>query len=105
MSGVTELTDDSFKDFVSSNNRVVVDFWAPWCGPCLKMSPIFEELSGEMDGLAFAKVNVDEAQNVAREYGIRAIPAILVFSGGGKVGEITGFRPKEKLEEKLSEYF
>lgn len=103
MGKLTELNDKTFKDFTGKNKKAAVDFWAPWCAPCLKMGPVFEELSAEMKEIAFAKVNVDENQAIAQEYGITAIPNILVFSGGKKVGEITGLRPKESLRAKLEE--
>ncbi|MBD3262010.1 MAG: thioredoxin, partial [Candidatus Altiarchaeales archaeon] len=73
-----ELADDSFKDFLSQHPKVVVDFWAPWCGPCKMIAPTLDELAQELAGqVAFGKVNVDENQNTAAEHGIMSIPTLI----------------------------
>jgi thioredoxin 1 len=100
---LTELSDENFADFIEGNETVAVDFWAPWCAPCLKMGPIFEELAKEINGIAFAKLNVDDSPQISQQLGVSAIPTIIVFCGGRKVAEITGFRPKESLRAKLEE--
>jgi len=104
MGNLTELDDTSFKNFIKENNKAVVDFWATWCAPCVKMEPAYEELDKEMKDVAFAKVNVDDAPLLSAGYEIRVIPTLLFFKKGVKVGEITGLRPKEKLREKINEY-
>ena len=99
---VQEFTPETFK--VDEGNYVV-DFWAPWCGPCKMMGPVFEELSSEMDGVTFAKVNVDEHQELAQKHGVQGIPAIFFFKDGEKVGESIGFVQKDDLKKKIEEAF
>jgi thioredoxin 1 len=83
---ITHLSNDTFKAAVTAAGApVLVDFWAPWCGPCKAIAPILDELATELDGkLKICKVNVDEADTVAAEYGIRAIPTMLLFKGGSR---------------------
>jgi len=88
-------------EVLGSEKPVVVDFWAEWCGPCRMLGPVLEELEGEMPGYVFGKVNVDENQALAMEYGITAIPAVLVFRGGQKVSTLVGYQPKDKLKKAL----
>lgn len=100
-----EVTDDTFQQEVLDATRpVLVDFWAPWCGPCRMVAPIVEELSGEYDGkVEFVKVNTDDNPKTSVKYGIRSIPTLLVFKGGEKVSEIVGFRPKSDLKQRLDD--
>jgi thioredoxin 1 len=101
---ITNLSNDSFKSAIAaSTTPVLVDFWAPWCGPCKAIAPILEELAGELDGqLQICKVNVDEADAVAAEYSIRAIPTMLLFKGGAVVEQIVGMMPKAALKAKIA---
>jgi thioredoxin 1 len=98
-----EVTDANFEQEVLKAPRpVMVDFWAPWCGPCHMVSPIVEELAEEYDGkVNFVKLNTDDNPVIASRYGIRAIPTLLVFKGGEPVGQIIGFRPKSDLRRRL----
>lgn len=100
-----ELTSDNFDSVVlQANKPVLVDFWAPWCGPCKVMSPIVEELAGEMDNVTIAKVNVDENPELARQFNILSIPTFLVFKGGQVVEQFSGSMSKEMLAERLAKH-
>ncbi len=105
MSKPVEVTDASFQTDVLDNDLpVLVDFWAPWCGPCRMVAPVVDELAEEYDGkVAFYKLNTDENPNVATTYGIRSIPTLLVFKDGEVSGQIVGFRPKGDLAKRLDE--
>ncbi|MCB1384222.1 MAG: thioredoxin [Notoacmeibacter sp.] len=83
---------------------VVVDFWAEWCGPCRMVAPIVEELSGEMDAVKFAKVNVDENQGIAQSLGITAIPTLVLYRDGKPVDKVVGLLPKEQLKEFIEKH-
>ena len=99
-----EITDSSFQEVVlQSDKPVLVDFWAPWCPPCRMLSPVIEQLHNEFEGKAVvAKVDIDNNQQVALEYGIRSIPTLLIFKNGEVVDKIVGLSPKEVIVEKLS---
>lgn len=103
MSEITTLNEQNFKDTISTAAvPVLVDFWAPWCGPCKAIAPILEELSGELDGkVQIAKVNVDENSTIAAEYNIRAIPTLLLFKEGSLADQFVGMVGKDDLKAKL----
>ncbi len=97
---VITLTESNWQtEVINSDKPVVVDFWAPWCGPCRIIAPIIEELSNEIDGVKFGKLNTDENPNIAMQYGIRAIPTIMLFKGGEIVDTRIGVQPKEALKQ------
>jgi thioredoxin 1 len=105
MSQVREVTDATWEtDVVKSDLPVLVDFWAPWCGPCRMVAPIVEELAQEYAGkVNFLKINTDENPMVPAKFGIRSIPSLLIFKGGELKGTIVGFRPKSDLKKRLDE--
>ncbi|ACE06045.1 hypothetical protein Aasi_0649 [Candidatus Amoebophilus asiaticus 5a2] len=99
------LTDAEFDKALQSSNPVLVDFWAPWCGPCRMMSPIIDELAKEYEGKAdIYKLNIDENSQVPTKYSIRSIPTMIIFKNGQAVERIVGGLSKIALEEKLDIY-
>jgi thioredoxin 1 len=98
-----ELTDDTFYNFTENNNLAVIDCWAPWCGPCRFLTPVVEELARDYQGrIAFGKLNVDENQRVARQYGIMSIPTLLIFKNGKMVDQLIGAMPRNMLEPRIT---
>jgi len=106
MSKPLEVLDAVFdKEVKNSTLPVLVDFWAPWCGPCKMQLPVMDELSNELEGKAkFVKVNVDENQIKASEFSVSSIPTLLVFKGGNMVERLVGFQPKSQLKSILEKY-
>ncbi|MCE2531010.1 MAG: thioredoxin [Acidimicrobiia bacterium] len=106
MAAITTLSSASFDETVGAATKpVLVDFWAEWCGPCKMIAPILDELAGEHgESIAFAKLNVDEAPDVARRHGVMSIPTLIVFNGGEASTRIVGAKSKAALLEDLAEY-
>ena len=97
------ITDESFKDFISNNNLVLVDFWAEWCGPCKKMLPILEEIDNE-GSVLIGKLNVDEHPSKASEFTVSSIPTMVLFKDGKPVHTIVGAKPKHIILKEISEW-
>jgi thioredoxin 1 len=106
MSAAAQVTDSTFKqEVLESEVPVLVDFWAPWCGPCRMVGPIVEEIATQYEGqIKVVKVNTDENPAVASQYGIRSIPTLMVFKDGQRVDMVVGAVPKTTLSSTLDKY-
>jgi thioredoxin 1 len=106
MSAAAAVTDQSFKqEVLDSQIPVLVDFWAPWCGPCRMVAPVVDEISEQYDGqVKVVKVNTDENPNVASQYGIRSIPTLMIFKDGQRVDMVVGAVPKTTLANTIEKY-
>ena len=102
---MVEFTQSNFKAEVEQSNLpVLVDFWATWCAPCLKLMPVIEELAQKYNGkVKFGKVNVENSPQIAQKFGIRSIPTLLIFKNGKIMAQITGAQPKKNIKEKILE--
>jgi thioredoxin 1 len=98
-----EVNDATFEEEVLKNTEPsLVDFWAPWCGPCRMVAPVVEELARDYDGkVDFFKLNTDENPMTPTKYGIRGIPTLIIFKGGNEVARVVGYRPKDELQREL----
>lgn len=100
-----EITDQNFEETVASNNLLMVDFWATWCGPCKRLAPVIEEIAGEFAGkAAVGKCDIEENPDLAEKFGIMSIPTIIIFKDGQEVWRNTGTAPKTVYTEQLSKY-
>ncbi len=99
---ITEVTDANFQaEVIESDQPVLVDFWAPWCGPCRVVGPVLEEIAGERQDLRIVKLNVDDNQQTAANFEVLSIPTLILFRGGQVVKKVIGAYPKKKLEAEL----
>jgi thioredoxin len=99
---INEVTDTSFQsEVLESETPVLVDFWAPWCGPCRVVAPVLEEIADQRDDLRIVKLNVDDNQQTAAQFGILAIPTMVLFRNGAEAKRIQGAMPKKRLEAEL----
>ncbi|BDQ04536.1 MAG: thioredoxin [Candidatus Dojkabacteria bacterium] len=96
------LTSDNFRNSIASG-VVVVDMYADWCGPCRALSPILEELSQKVDGVTFAKLNVDDSSDIAMEYGVMSIPTVIIFKDGKEQKRIIGLYPRDYYIEVIND--
>jgi thioredoxin 1 len=102
MAKAIEITDSSFDEVIKSEQPVLVDFWAEWCGPCKMIGPIVEELAGDYEGkVTIGKLDVDANPDIPSRFGIRSIPTLLIFKGGEIVDKVIGAVPKSVLADKL----
>jgi thioredoxin 1 len=102
--GVPEFDDNNFDtEVLQSSEPVLVDFWAPWCGPCRQIAPLIEQLAGENAGsIKVGKLNVDNSPTTAESYGVSSIPTLIFFKDGGPVERLVGLQPKSRLQDTIN---
>lgn len=102
MAAITEVNVSNYDALLTNDLPVLIDFWAPWCGPCRMVSPIVDQLADEFDGrLVIGKCNVDENQDIAMKYGVMSIPTLVILKGGQEVNRIVGAMPKPALTAEI----
>ncbi len=102
MADITAVTDNNFQaEVIESDTPVLVDFWAPWCGPCRVVAPVLEEIASERDDVRIVKLNVDENQQTAAQYEVLSIPTLILFRNGQVATKVVGALPRKRLEAQL----
>ena len=102
MANITEVTDTNFQaEVLESDKPTLVDFWAPWCGPCRMVAPVLEEIAGERDDIKIVKLNTDENQQTAAAFEVLSIPTMILFKDGQPAARVVGAMPKKRLEQQL----
>ncbi len=102
MADISEVTDTNFQaEVLEADKPTLVDFWAPWCGPCRMVAPVLEQIAGERDDLNIVKLNVDENQETAQQFGVLSIPTLILFKHGSVAAKVVGALPKKRLEAEL----
>ncbi len=99
-----KLTDANITKKILEKPKAIVDFWAPWCNPCLQFAPLFEKVSSESTDIAFGKVNIEEYRDLALEFNVMSIPTVLFFKDGKEVGRFTGSIPIQAFKDKIKEF-
>lgn len=101
---IIELTAEEYENIVEKSDKpVLIDFWAPWCGPCRMLSPVVDEISDERDDIVFCKVNVDEESGLAQKFGVMSIPTLVYLEGGEQKRVSVGYKPKDDVIAFLDE--